>query len=191
MLPTYPNTSSYSNVKVHLAAIKHFNILLGYHTTLPPLPRLYMLTRSIKRRNRKYGKPRRQPVMPTSLNTLHHHLNNSSYCPHDRLMLWAAVTTAFFGFLRASEFVAPTTTSFNPEATLLVHDVTASNHGFGIQIKSFDKPTHFAKGVSFAYHQPSIHCAQWLHSLSTCGYIPTDMAHFSLLPIAHFSLGVA
>ena len=44
-------------------------------------------------------------------------------------MLWAAVTTAFFDFLRASEFVAPTTTSFDPEATLLINDVTARTQG--------------------------------------------------------------
>ena len=40
--------SSFSNIKVHLAAIKHFLTCYGFQQTFPPMPRLYMLTRAIK-----------------------------------------------------------------------------------------------------------------------------------------------
>jgi len=41
----------------------------------------------------------------------------------DKLMLWSAFTLAFFGFLRVSEFMAVTSTTFVPETTLTCTDI--------------------------------------------------------------------
>ena len=46
-------TTSYSNIKVHISSIKHFAVLYQYHQNVPPLPRLYMLIRAVKRQHGK------------------------------------------------------------------------------------------------------------------------------------------
>ena len=46
-------TTSCSNIKVHISSIKHFAVLYQYHQNVPPLPRLYMLIRAIKRQHGK------------------------------------------------------------------------------------------------------------------------------------------
>ena len=118
-------TSSYANVKRHLCAIKHFNIFFGLSTQQPTFPRLYLLTRAIRRTERqKHRKPRREPITPRQLHQLRSFLEESCYTMADRQMLWAAFLVAFFGFLRASEFVAPTVKTYDSDSTLLVSDIT-------------------------------------------------------------------
>ena len=47
---------------------------------------------------------------------------------HDRAMLWAAMNTCFFGFLRAGEICAPSASSFDPSWHLCVDDVALDSH---------------------------------------------------------------
>lgn len=145
-------TSSYSNIKIHLAAIKHFLLLHGFHTSIPPLPRLYMLTRAIKRKSCHHKKPKRLPITPAILIHLQRYLINSHYSLQNQKMLWAAFTTAFFGFLRSSEFTAPTIKSYHPETTLLVSDVTLKQSRLNINIKT-SKTDPFHHGCSIRLSQ--------------------------------------
>ena len=63
-------------------------------------------------------------------------------------MLWAAGTSAFFGFLRSSEFVSPTTRNFDPLSTLLFTDAHVSNiQKCTLEIKS-SKTDPFRYGCS-------------------------------------------
>ena len=55
---------------------------------------------------------------------------------HDKKMLKAAISLAFHGLLRASEFTSPTTVSYNPKKTLLKSDVTIHHHTIRLQIKA-------------------------------------------------------
>ena len=149
--------SSYSNIKTHLSAIKYFDIKHGYHKQLPPLPRLYMLIRSIKRtlgNSRK--KIKRQPITILSLTKIHEKLLSSAYNQHDRQMIWSACTTAFFGFLRSSEYLAPTTKTFDANSTLLFQDITLSPSQIHISIKA-SKTDPFRNGcivrLSTTQHQ--------------------------------------
>ena len=50
-------------------------------------------------------------------------------------MIWAATLTAFFGFLRVSEYTAPCTKSYN-DNTLLYSDVKITTKGIDICIKA-------------------------------------------------------
>ena len=139
--------SSSSNIKTHLAAIKHYALLLGYHNQIPPLPRLYMLTRAIKRTNgKRYNKAKRLPITVSSLHKLKDYIS-SKFSKHNQTMLWAAFTTAFFGFLRSSEFVAPTTKQFDPEQTLLISDLTQANSRLHLYIKA-SKTDPFSHGCT-------------------------------------------
>ncbi len=54
----------------------------------------------------------------------------------DRIMIWAAFTTAFFGFLHASEFCCTSKFSYILESTLLVEDVSLSETVIVLKIKS-------------------------------------------------------
>ena len=51
-------------------------------------------------------------------------------------MTKAAISLAFHGLLRASEFTSPTTVSYNPKKTLLKSDITIRHHTIRVQIKT-------------------------------------------------------
>ena len=117
--------TSYSNIKLNIAAIKHFAILYHYHSVIPPLPRLYMLIRAIKRQHgNKFQRHQRLPITPSLLLQLKYYLTNSTHNIYDQNMLWAAFTCAFFGFLRSSEYVAPFIKRFCSDTTLTFHDIS-------------------------------------------------------------------
>ena len=147
LFTTYLATfSSYHNIKLHIAAIKHFATLSHTQIVHPPLPRLYLLIRAIKRKHGKhYTKPKRVPVTSTSLQIIYNYLQNSMLPTHDKFMLWAASTTAFFAFLRSSEFVSNTTKSYNTDTTLLISDITVTHQGATLKIKS-SKTDPFRQG---------------------------------------------
>ena len=107
-----------------------------------------MLIRAIKlKQGKKYRKPKRAPITITSLKTIYTFLKNSTIPTHDKHMLWAASTPAFFGFLRSSEFVSNTTKSFNQETILLNTDITISSQYATVRIKQ-SKTDPFRQGCN-------------------------------------------
>ena len=72
----------------------------------------------------------------------------------NRQMYWDAFTGAFFGFLRCSEFTAPSPTNCDKDRKLLRPDLTTNDNGYRLHIKasktdllclsidSFLRPTH-------------------------------------------------
>ena len=46
--------------------------------------------------------------------------------PHDQYILHSAITLAFAVLLRSAEFVSYSTTTFDPDTTLLVSDIRLS-----------------------------------------------------------------
>ena len=61
-------------------------------------------------------------------------------------MYWAAFTTAFFGFLRCSEYTAPSPSHFDKDRTLLCSDLTIDGNGYWLHIKE-SKTDPFCLGV--------------------------------------------
>ena len=140
--------SSHSNVKLHLAAIKHTSIIDGQNVPFRDYERLYLLLRGIKRaQGRIHSVPKRLPITPILLRTIHHALFNSSRLYEDKVMLWAAIITAFFGFLRVSEYTSLRKTSFDPNCTLLYEDVQIQNNSACLNIKA-SKTDPFRQGVA-------------------------------------------
>uniref|UniRef100_A0ABM0MV54 Uncharacterized protein LOC102807950 n=1 Tax=Saccoglossus kowalevskii TaxID=10224 RepID=A0ABM0MV54_SACKO len=72
--------------------------------------------------------------------------NHPTICNHDKAILWSAFTLAFFGFLRVSEFVAPASTTFDPQCTLLTTDITC-NTDLVIALKA-SKTNPFRRGCN-------------------------------------------
>ena len=54
----------------------------------------------------------------------------------DNRTYWAAFTTAFFGFLRCSEYSAPNLSHFDKDRTLLRSDLTIDSNGYRLHIKA-------------------------------------------------------
>ena len=78
---------------------------------------------------------------------MHSNLFNSSRLYEDKLMLWAAITMAYFGFLRVSEYTSTHKTKFDPLSTLLLENVTLENDIITIFIKA-SKTDPFRHGMT-------------------------------------------
>ena len=140
--------SSHSNVKVHLSAIKHQSTVHGHNVPFKDFDRLYLLLRGIKRaQGRTHSLPKRLPITPALLRIINKNLFNSSRLFEDKIMLWAAITTAFFGFLRVSEYTASRKTTFDREAVLLFHDLSLRHGSARLRIKE-SKTDPFRQGVT-------------------------------------------
>ena len=110
--------SSYANIKVHMAAIKHFSIARGDSVQFRDFNRLYLVIRGIKRsQGTSRSLPKRLPITPSLLRIINRNLFNSLRLYEDKVMLWTAIITAFFGFLRISEYTSSHTTRFDPTTT--------------------------------------------------------------------------
>ena len=141
--------TSHQNINQHLAAIKYFTHVHGYDLDINSFPRLYRLLRGIKRsQGSRFKKPPRVPITPPLLTTLGRNLWNSSIPFANKVMLWAAMLTAFYGFLRVSEYTSTHVRSFNPLTTLCFQDVTITSPStINIHIKA-SKTDPFRLGVN-------------------------------------------
>ena len=100
-------THSHKNISAHIAAIKFASEMQGHDPDLTPYKRLYRVIRGIRRtQGVRFKKPPRIPITPPLLTYLGTNLWNSSIAFQDKAMLWAAMMTAFYGFLRVSEYTA-------------------------------------------------------------------------------------
>ena len=143
-------SSSHHNINTHLAAIRFFAQLNGFTDSLTSCNRLYRLIRGIKRSQAgKFSKPKRFPITPSLLRLLYFNMWNSSTRYEDKLMLWAAMLTAFFGFLRVSEYTSEFVKSFDPQHTLCCQDISVINHpnAIDLQIKA-SKCDPFRVGIT-------------------------------------------
>ena len=130
----------------YLSAVRLHNIELGFP---PPIdmPSLQLLVKGIKRSTGARVKPRRKPITITLLHSLHTAIQLASFVTNDKLLLWASFTTAFFGFLRASEFCSPSQRMYDPHSTLLVRDVTILSDVVILHLKS-SKTDQFRTGCN-------------------------------------------
>lgn len=131
-----------------MAAVKHFSRARGHAANFHLYHRLYLLLRGIKRAHGlRYSLPKRLPVTPTMLLSIRASIFSSFRPYQDKLMLWAALVSAFFGFLRVSEYTSTHKTKFDPGATLLYTDLLVSRHFASLRIKS-SKTDPFRQGVT-------------------------------------------
>ena len=138
-------SSSYANVKLHLAAVKHYAITHGYK--VGRYDRLYLVLRGIRKsQGRSYNKPKRIPATPNLLRKIKSNLFASNYAYGDKCVLWSPMTMAFFGLLRASEYTCQFVNRYNPETDLCVSDVTGTSVGVAVRIKA-SKTDIFREGV--------------------------------------------
>ena len=111
----------YTTIKNYLSAVKNYHSSHGYELHLFNFLRLRLILRGIKRSQGQQSKVRR-PITLQLLNLFYHLLNVQRTDNRDSLMLWAAMTLAFFGFLRIGELTCNST--FDPKHHLMNRDIT-------------------------------------------------------------------
>ena len=113
---------THQTIKCYLAAVRSLHIERGLPDPLSNAPRLELVLRGIKRSQaaRCPAKSARLPVTRATLLTIRASLNLSA--PDD-----CTPRTAWFGFLRVSEFTCPAS-GFDPATHLSVQDLAVDDH---------------------------------------------------------------
>ena len=147
---------SASSLSVYLSAVRQLHLQQG----LPPpavreMPRLQQVLRGIKREQARAPNPApsqrsRLPITPTLLRSIWHSWPDRLLV-HDKVMLWAAFTTCFFGFMRSGELcIHDSTKGFDETTDLTFTDVAVDNYQnpylIRIHLKS-SKTDPFCKGT--------------------------------------------
>ena len=146
-------TTSHKNISCKLSAIKFHSHLHGFDADFSSFHRLYRLIRGIKRcQANSFSKPKRLPITPPMLHVLFSNLMTSPMFYADKLMIWAAMLTAFFGFLRISEYTSSHAKSFDPASTLCRTDITFQPSGIDIFLRA-SKTDPFKTGTTIRLMQ--------------------------------------
>ena len=136
---------SYKTIKVYLAAVRHAHLIKGLSE--PPADHLLHYALRGIRRTHGDSKRTRLPITLPILKRLKRQLHNTHLPLLDKRMLWAAFCTAFYGFLRASEFTSQPSRTPNPNQTLLRSDVRQQGLSFELTLKS-SKTDPFHRGCT-------------------------------------------
>lgn len=111
----------YSTIKNYLSAVKNYHSSHGYALQLSNFLRLRLILGGIKRSQGQQSKVRR-PITLQLLNLFYCLLNVQHTDNRDSIILWAAMTLAFFGSLRIGEFTCNST--FDPKHHLMKSEIT-------------------------------------------------------------------
>lgn len=114
---------SAKSIKVYLTGIQFSTRILGCSISISDMDGLCYTLKGIKRiQGNSFGRPPRAPFTIQLIHSLLHHLKGK-HSWRDFIMLKTAVLLAFFGLLRASEYLSSHKHHHDPSITLLVGDV--------------------------------------------------------------------
>ena len=146
---------AFKTVKLYITGVKFHNIELGFKDKIPKMSQLQLTLRGIKRSIGTHGSHKqRLPITIVTLKLLRSYLARSNLNCHDKAMYWSAFTLAFFGFLRSSEYVPPSSTSFSKHHTWLYKDAKIKKRHIHLSIKA-SKTDPFREGVTLLIAQTS------------------------------------
>ena len=137
---------SYQTIMVYLAGVRLLHLEHGFPDPTKAAPLLHYLCTAIRRSGMTTSK-KRQPITLPLLKTIKTELSHANLPSQDKLAYWAAFTLAFYGFLRASEYTAPSTRCFNPGVHLLVKDITITSDSIKLLLKR-SKTDKFGKSAT-------------------------------------------
>lgn len=126
----------YSSIKTYLAGIQFAAIYSGFNPTISGMHQLFYVLRGIRRHQVNIGiHTIKQPISLIHLNILFN-ASSRQFQEVDAAMLQSAMSFAFYGMLRVSEYTSSHVSSFNSSSTLLLDDVTMVNGTIHIVIKA-------------------------------------------------------
>ena len=171
---------SYKSIKVYLAGIRLAHLERGH---LDPTvdESLRLVIRAIRRLQGE-SCHHRLPITINLLRTLKQQIRISNYSLVEQRLLWAALTTAFYGFLRVSEF----TSSCSDNATLQWSDIHLSSSTLTITLRQ-SKTDPFRRGhtLSISATNTSTCLVRALQQYSRM--IPATQQFGPLFSAGHFS----
>ena len=84
----------------------------------------------------RHSRPRRRPITLTHIHTMYEHIDGIHH-KEDAYMLKAAITVAYFGMLRVSEYTCTNTHRYDADWNLMQQDIFAMQHMVIVHIKSW------------------------------------------------------
>ena len=143
---------AYTTIKVYLAAISNLHTTAGLHNVYSQqlTPYVEQVVQGIKKEQLRSRPPRIRLPITTEIMSCIHKVLLQSRNDHQSIMMWAACCTAFFGFLRCSEFTTTSPNEFDPAVHLSINDIAVDNRNspslIRVTIKQ-SKTDPFRKGV--------------------------------------------
>ena len=126
-------------IKVYLAAVRHMHLVNGYDLPIAKFQRLHYILRGIKRIKGASTRTR-LPITLDYLKLFHRILHSRASPTHDEIMIWAAITTAFFVFLRIGEMTCSglfNSSTHLSRSDVSFHDKTNDHEAFlNLRIKA-------------------------------------------------------
>ena len=130
------NRLKYSSIKTYLAGIQFHATVRGFQQSIAAMRQLYYVLRGIRRAQALIaGRPVKQPITFVHLAMLYD-VVSVQFSRHDAAMMHSAMSLAFFGMLRVSEYTSSHSHSYAPESTLLVEDAYIIESTLHISLKS-------------------------------------------------------
>ena len=120
---------AHSSIRTYLSGVRQLQIAHGFKDiNYDEMPRLWQIIKGVQiDQGRKGRDPRRRlPITPLILRKMKSVWLSEKSDP-DNLMLWAASTTAFFGFCRSGEVTTGSDDKFDPHIHLSFKDLVADN----------------------------------------------------------------
>ncbi len=143
---------TYTTIKCYFSALRRLQLSHNYpDPMISSFPKLECVVKGIKREqaHKKGETPKRLPITIEILQKLRVFFEARSH-ETDAFMLWAAVTTCFFGFMRSGEITLPSESAFDPSSHLGFADVTVDDISAPQLVKlrlKASKTDPFRKGV--------------------------------------------
>ncbi|XP_065182164.1 uncharacterized protein LOC135812874 [Sycon ciliatum] len=148
---------SASTLRVYLAAIKYHLLRMGGPVGVTSSNRVTALLKGLERERASLprhpsARPQRQAITVHQLKALRQFLDRTLYSPADRLMLWAALTTAFHGLLRVSEYTSPSPHGPGGLKTLRCEHLRLAQQEASLQLQR-TKTSQLTTGGEVALHR--------------------------------------
>ena len=125
---------SLSLIRVYLAAVRYHLLCNGAAVDVLKSARLTAVLHGIERRQPPSALARRE-LSVDDLIHFRRYLQRSNYAYVDQTMLWASVTLAFYGLLRASEYLAPSIHTFDSQRALVWTAVSIAPDSVTLRLK--------------------------------------------------------
>ena len=147
----------YTTIKNYLSAVKNYHSSHGFELPLSNFLRLQLILRGIKRSQGQQSRIRR-PITLQLRNIFYYLPNVQHTANREFLMLWAAMTLAFFGFPRLGKLTCNST--FDPKHHLMNRDITfmpRSSLKYTLVCLKVSKTDPFSQGQTIAILKTNSH----------------------------------